>query len=313
MLVKNALNLFSIFIFGLSVSHTAMKIINQSFAEKLSGFDKANVEVNPKKPEWQRRQFNTDDFSFLWERGILGAEKKAQEVAVQPEIRQEVLSPLSSTYRLVGTIVGENSRYALIASKSDNKVIVKRIKEEIEPGAIISAIKSDRIEILRGNTIEILFLFQEDEKRFSEARVSPQVSQFSSSPQPSPEPFFGQFGPRTSPEADLKQVGENTYEVRREYVQANLQDMTNLLVSARAIPYIKDGQIQGFRLVNISPGSFYRVIGIQDGDVIKSINGIQLSNPQSLMKIMSDIQNETYFEIKIERMGQDKTLRYYIR
>lgn|GEM_PF-2328776 len=253
--------------------------------------------------------------SFLWEKGILGKEKPKQEEKKEPETIPVVLSPLSSSYKLVGTIVSgkKGNNWAFIYHSPSNTTLMKKEGEEIEPGAKIVSIKSDSIEIIRGNNKEVLFLFEEDEKKFqSQAQANP-----SPSPQQGNSGEFNTLGTEPSfpqmPSPDLKQIGENTYEVKKEFVVSNLSNMANLLVSARAIPYIKDGQIYGFRLLNISPSSFYKIIGLEDGDVLKSINGIQVSSPEAILKILSDIQNETYFEIVIERGGKEQKLRYFVR
>lgn len=253
--------------------------------------------------------------SFLWEKGILGKEKPKQEEKKEQEAIPVVLSPLSSSYKLVGTIVSgkKGSNWAFIYHSPSNTTLMKKEGEEIEPGAKIVSIKPDSIEIIRGNNKEILFLFEEDEKKFqSQAQANPTPTPQQENPEgvniEGASPSFPQM-----PSPDLKQIGENTYEVKKEFVVSNLSNMANLLVSARAIPYIKDGQIYGFRLLNISPSSFYKIIGLQDGDVLKSINGVQVSSPEAILKILSDIQNETYFEIVIERGGKEQKLRYFVR
>lgn len=325
--LKLFLDLAFVFAFGISFGKSltyflSSKILISSNSEKNSKSHVktklANSNANNQNPP------NIKDgnipppelMSFLWEKGILGKEKPKQEEKKEPETIPVVLSPLSSSYKLVGTIVSgkKGSNWAFIYHSPSNTTLMKKEGEEIEPGAKIVSIKSDSIEIMRGNKKEILFLFEEDEKKFqSQAQANP------ASPPPQQEnpegvniggisPFYPQM-----PSPDLKQIGENTYEVKKEFVVSNLSNMANLLVSARAIPYIKDGQIYGFRLLNISPSSFYKIIGLQDGDVLKSINGIQISSPEAILKILSDIQNETFFEIVIERGGKEQKLRYFVR
>ncbi len=313
-----------VFLFGIFSSHSAIEILKIYMRER-----EKEIEIHPKKQKTVQREkdgvmpnfTDPENLSFLWEKGIFGREQKKEEEKKE-EIKEVVISPLSATYKLMGTIVGNGDKIAFIsphgargAGPGNTGIMVKKLGEQIEPGAVISEIKNDRIEIIRGDRKEILFLFDADEKKFAESALREAESALREEGVSQPQNYVdeyrivGKMGDRP----DLIQIGEDTYEVKREFVQANFSDMGNLLVSARAIPYIKDGAIQGFRLVNISPSSFYRIIGLQDGDVIKSVNNIPISNPQVLLKIMSDIQNETYFEIKIDRMGREKTLRYHIR
>ena len=274
-----------------------------------------------------RINLSDEDFSFLWKKGILGFERKEEEEnenqnpATQPVVEEVVISPLSTSYKLLGTIIGEREKLAFIMDKRSRKIEVKKMGDEIEPGVKISGIKSDRIEILRGKRKEILFLFEQDEKKFAEASVIAPAKKpyevISKVIKPYNNPAGRSYDYNKENKGglsvDLRQVGPDTFEVRREFVQKNLSNMAHLLTSARAIPYIKNGQIQGFRLINISPSSFFRTIGIRNGDIIKKINGISVSNPESIFKILGDIQNETYFEIEIERAGRSKVFKYYVR
>lgn len=298
-----------VFIIGVEISGGAIKIASIVLGEKLE--EKVKPKENVKTQLKIANGYRPEDLSFLWENGLLGRDippppsKEIQEI-------KPVISALSETYRLVGTIVGRTQRYAFLAPRSGGNIIVKKENEEIVPGAVISSIKDDMIEITRGNSKELIFLFEKDQEKFAAQQQSQEIPPTPAATlQNSTYQTFGTNESRNKP--DLVQVGENTFEVKREYVQSSLSDMGALLTNARAIPYIKDGEIKGFRLLNITPGSFYKTIGIQDGDVIKSINGIPISNPQTIMKIFSDIQNETQFELKIERMGKEITMRYYIR
>lgn len=314
---RSLLTMLFVFIIGVEITGGSLKILSIVIENRLQDVHKI---ATPKTENSgsenvlnKKNGYVPESISFLWEREILGKDMPPVTQKPKDAPEQVIVSSLSDTYRLVGTIVGRTQKYAFLVSRVGGNVIVKKEGEEIIPGAVISSIKEDVIEISRGGTKELVFLFEKDKEKFlqqqdnSEA-IPPSVqSSYHQYTHYSPFPHDGGTRP------DLRQVGENTFEVRREYVQASLSDMGALLTSARAIPYIKDGEIKGFRLVNITPGSFYKTIGIQDGDVIKSINGIPISNPQTIMKIFTDIQNETKFEINVERMGRELTLRYFIR
>lgn len=307
-----------LFIMGMEISGGIMRIVSIKLKDQIK-YEEPKPIIVKKNVNIEANGYSPEKLSFLWESGILGRDlPKQEEKKEKEEPVQVVLSPLSDSYRLVGTIVGRTQKYAFLAPRSGGNIIVKKEGEEIEPGAVISSIKQDRIEIRRGQTKEIIFLFEKDKEKFAQGiGNNPQIgnnqpSGYFSRPINPPPYRLSTPGPQ-GVQPDLRQVGENTFEVRREYVISNLSDMGKLLTSARAIPYIKNGEIKGFRLINIAPGSFYKTIGLRNGDVVMSINGVPISNPQTLMKIFSDIQNESQFEIKIERMGKELTLRYYIR
>lgn len=310
-----------VFFFGLSFSRTIIFFIKNSIKIEQTEHN-LRVNLNGKAVNNDRkRNISPEAFSFLWEKGIIGRKIVVQQKPQQEEVIKEVVvSPLSNSYRLVGTIIGgKKENYAFVYHSQSNTTFMKKQGEEIEPGAKIVSIKPDRVEIIRGDRKEILFLFEEDQRKFEEekqrARIhNAEVNTFGEKPVGIPPGQVFEFeSGGGSLSSQLRRVGEDTFEVKRDFIVSNLSDMTQLLISARAIPYIKDGKIQGFRLVNISPSSFYKVIGIQDGDVVKSINKVPVSSPEAILKIFSDIQNETYFEIVLERNGVEKTFKYYVR
>jgi len=63
--------------------------------------------------------------------------------------------------------------------------------------------------------------------------------------------------------------------------------------------------------ITISPGKDKRLftqLGLRARDVITSINGISLSNPQNAMQLMSDIQNMQELEVEINRGNETISL-----
>ncbi len=60
----------------------------------------------------------------------------------------------------------------------------------------------------------------------------------------------------------------------RKLVLASTRNMNEVLMQARAVPYLRHGKTAGLRISRISPGSFYEKIGLQNGDVIIQINTV---------------------------------------
>jgi hypothetical protein len=48
---------------------------------------------------------------------------------------------------------------------------------------------------------------------------------------------------------------------------------------ARFVPAIRDGKPSGIKLYAIRPGSFFGLVGIENGDAIRRVDGIDLSTP----------------------------------
>jgi len=119
----------------------------------------------------------------------------------------------------------------------------------------------------------------------------------------------GSPAPQSDDDFEIKKVGENQYVIRRQDIQKATGNLNALATQARIIPARKEN---GFRLLNIRNGSLYQKIGIQNGDIIKSINGIDISSPDKALEAYSRLQSASKISIDIVRRGGNETLEYTI-
>ncbi len=98
----------------------------------------------------------------------------------------------------------------------------------------------------------------------------------------------------------------------RKLVLASTRNMNEVLMQARAVPYLRHGKTAGLRISRISPGSFYEKIGLQNGDVIIQINNRNLDNPSGFLKLYQELKNKRYISVVLYRQGQKQTLNYDI-
>ncbi|MGI6525765.1 MAG: type II secretion system protein N [Bdellovibrionota bacterium] len=101
--------------------------------------------------------------------------------------------------------------------------------------------------------------------------------------------------------------------VKESDLDAALSNLPQLLQQARAVPYFKDGKSIGLRLFAIRPGSLYEKVGLQNGDILKEINGNSMSDITQAIKLFETLKQEKNIIVKLERQRVDKTLRYSIR
>jgi general secretion pathway protein C len=84
-------------------------------------------------------------------------------------------------------------------------------------------------------------------------------------------------------------------------------------MQARIVPAFKDGQSEGFKLFSIRPDSIYTKIGVQNGDVIKRINGYDLNSPEKALEIYSKLKEASRIDIEIDRNGTSLSKTYTIQ
>jgi len=111
----------------------------------------------------------------------------------------------------------------------------------------------------------------------------------------------------------IKKTGEHSYEVQRATVDSLLGNMSMLSRSARIVPEIKDGRAAGFRLFSIRPDGPFAKIGLQNGDVISAINGLEMTSPDKALEVYTKLKSASHLSVGLERNGQKITKEYNIR
>jgi general secretion pathway protein C len=99
---------------------------------------------------------------------------------------------------------------------------------------------------------------------------------------------------------------------RREVEQA-MNDLPKLLSQARAVPVLNNGALTGFRLDYIAKNSFYEKIGLQYGDVLKQVNGVEIKDPGTMLSLFQQLRNENSVKLDVLRNNQRTTMVFDIR
>jgi general secretion pathway protein C len=68
----------------------------------------------------------------------------------------------------------------------------------------------------------------------------------------------------------------------------------------------------GFKLFSIVPDSLYSKIGIQNGDVIRRINGYEMNSPDKALEVYQKLRDANRIEVELERRGDTIRKQYAI-
>jgi len=111
----------------------------------------------------------------------------------------------------------------------------------------------------------------------------------------------------------IKKTGPNSYEVQHSTLDALLGNMGALSKAARILPEMKDGKSAGFRLLSIKPDGPFGKIGLQNGDIISAINGLEMTSPDKALEVYTKLKTANHLSVGLERNGQKITEDYNIR
>ena len=209
-------------------------------------------------------------------------------------------APVKSSLRasLIGTMVAQRPQWSFSTLRDDNTRDV---------GVYMVGDRFMNAEILEIDRLRVVLL-NENRKEYIALRddgVAPPPPAPVASAPTTPAPASGEEG--------ITKLDENRYEIARSTIDEQLSNLNNIATQARIVPSFKDGVANGFKLFSIRPGSLYSQIGIQNGDVIRRINGYEINSPDKALEVYSKLKESSKIEIELERRGTPLKKTYSIR
>lgn len=78
----------------------------------------------------------------------------------------------------------------------------------------------------------------------------------------------------------------------------------SILMQASAEPVVGPEGIEGFRLDQIETDSIYEKSGLNNGDIVTSINGIPLNDVTKAIKLLQSLKDATRVDFEVKRSGK---------
>lgn len=205
--------------------------------------------------------------------------------------------PLMGGLTLGGTIVAgknEDSVAIMKEGRGEDTAIIARVGSEVTPGVVLALVWRNFVVLKTTGGVKCIG------EGVAEGRNS------AGETKPAGEVTAAAGGDQ---DIEVRKVGENQYVLRRSDLTKVTGNLNSLARQARIVPSKKDN---GFKVFSITADSLYQKIGIQNGDVIKSINGIDLSSPDKALEAYSRLQSASKLSLDIVRRGQPQTMEYTI-
>lgn len=81
----------------------------------------------------------------------------------------------------------------------------------------------------------------------------------------------------------------------------DFERVPDVAAQARIIPAFERGVAIGFKLFSIRPGSAWSAAGLENGDVIERINGLDLTSPEKALVVYSTLRCARRFNVELRR------------
>lgn len=224
------------------------------------------------------------------ENGSAGVTPSGRRGSSGPVVRASL--GLATRLRLIGTVLGDQRGvFAIVEELSSKQQSLYHLHDSILDLGEVTEIRRNGIVIRQGNVEELL-----------ELGILEGQAALTGSPGAAPNPQSA-----TATTGPLRKVVD-----RREVEQA-MNDLPKLLSQARAVPNTVNGAINGFRLDYIAPSSFYEKIGVQAGDVLQRVNGVDIRDPSTMLNLLQQLKNEQTVKLDLVRNNQRSTITYELR
>jgi general secretion pathway protein C len=227
-------------------------------------------------------------------------------IAPPPQQHVEVVEKLDLHLELIGVTTSSAGKppFAIIADRTGQQNVYSLGQTIPDAGKLVE-VHSDRVIIDHNGTRVALLLPKDDMPGPVEAAqpLTPPTVDDSTADNSDDEPF----------DPNVEDLGDNRYRIPRATLDHSVSNLSQLLTQMRAIPNIQNGKTNGFALSEIEPGSVFDEMGLQEGDVLRTVNGQQISDPTQAMQMMTALRSASQISIQVLRDGQPTTLTYQIQ
>ncbi len=228
------------------------------------------------------------DARVVFERNLFGSETGAAEDAGQP-----ISAAAATKLALKGTADIEGRGFAVFSNTESGEQDIFATGEKIFDGPELVAVFPRSAVILlngRHKTLEI-----------EEGGAAP------------PAAAAKTGASSTGAKSGIRKTGRGSYLVDRREVSNAIDNLNTLVTQVRAIPFMRDGKSQGFRVFAIKPGSIFEKMGLHNGDVVQRVNDQPLTDPAKAAGLLDTVQTAQTLKVDILRAGKPSSLRYQIQ
>jgi len=210
---------------------------------------------------WSERQ-------LILDRNLFGA-RVVQELTLPEPKADEELEKTKLPLRLLGTVSSEDQVIATAAIENvqDRLHQVVRVGHSLKKFAnvVVARIERGRVVLQNGDQREELLLDRAQPANTRAKRPSRRASRRQTPPKRAP-----------SVEKRLQQL-TNT---------AGERSASAIFSDARILPKYSSGKMTGIELSQIKSDSFFQKIGLKNGDVVTSINGLVIDDPSAQKELL---------------------------
>jgi general secretion pathway protein C len=193
----------------------------------------------------------------------------------------EKLEPTTLKLVLWGTVTGEGQVYAVIEDKKIRQQALYEVGDSVQGAKVVKILRHQ--VILNHEGKDQILEMETDTKNVSVSRKFPPA------------------------------ISSNTAFGNKKDMDDFPDDMNSLMRQVKIRPHFTEGEPDGLMVYGIRPNSVFRQMGLRNGDILKDINGTQISSAEDASTLYSEIQGSDDAKITIFRRGKIQELSYQVK
>lgn len=106
----------------------------------------------------------------------------------------------------------------------------------------------------------------------------------------------------------IRRLSPTEHLMTREVMDRAFANQSDLMRMARVIPREEGGHITGFRIYGVRRSSLLGLLGFQNGDEVRSVNGHSMASMEAALQAYADMRVADRVTVEIQRRGAPTTM-----
>jgi general secretion pathway protein C len=111
----------------------------------------------------------------------------------------------------------------------------------------------------------------------------------------------------------IRRVSPTEFDVERQAIAEINERKMELMQHLRIVPEQEKGRVVGLRLFGIRPDTILGALGFEAGDRLQTINGFDMTNPETAMQAYARLGTTDHLTIQVNRRGRDMNLDFNVK
>jgi len=210
--------------------------------------------------------------------------------------------------RLVGCVMSAGFpewSFAAIAGTTDGKTMLYREGSDVDGSRVLS-VQSSSVVMTGSSGACQLLMFEEEEA----VRQRSTASKRTAAAKPADARKAGLSDEELT--ENIEKISDTKFNIQRSLVDKVLANQGSLMKSARVIPHEEDGRVVGVKLYGIRRTSLLGRLGVRNGDMLRTINGFDMTSPDTALEAYSRLRTADKLTLAIKRQNKEMAIEYNI-